>query len=132
MMSVVTSGRPPTHKNLFGWIGRIWQGLWLACGIAIFVFITSTVTSVMTTLQLSNQISGIADLAGKPVAVRAGSTADDHAVSVGLSVRHHDNLEQAVQPCRKVKSAPLSAMRPFCNITPVLTPAAVRVSWGNC
>lgn len=29
VMSVATSGKPPSRKNLFGWVGRIWQGLWL-------------------------------------------------------------------------------------------------------
>src|SRR5699024_9615378 len=96
VMSVVTSGRPPTHKNLFGWVGRVWQGLWLVCGIAIFAYITSTVTSVMTTLQLTASISSIEDLAGETVAVRRGSTADDYAAAVGLTTRYHDDLDHAV------------------------------------
>lgn len=27
VMQVVTSGHPPSRKNLFGWLGRIWQGI---------------------------------------------------------------------------------------------------------
>src|SRR5690606_14028959 len=61
VMSVATSGKPPARKNLFGWVGRIWQGLWLVCGIAVLAYVTSTVTSVMTSLSLTNQINSVAD-----------------------------------------------------------------------
>src|SRR5699024_6234893 len=63
VMSVVTSGRPPSRKNLFGWLGRIWQALWLVCGVAVLAFVTSSVTSVMTTLAITNQITSVDDLA---------------------------------------------------------------------
>src|SRR5699024_11761295 len=46
VMSVATSGRPPSRKNLFGWVGRIWQALWLVCGVAVLAYVTSSVTSV--------------------------------------------------------------------------------------
>ncbi|MFC6487456.1 transporter substrate-binding domain-containing protein [Nitratireductor sp. GCM10026969] len=77
VMSVVTSGRAPSRKNLFGWIGRIWQGIWLVCGIAVLAYVTSTVTSVMTTLALTSHINSIADLPGKTVGVAEGSTAEE-------------------------------------------------------
>src|SRR5699024_7737798 len=63
VMSVVTSGRPPARKTLFGWLGRIWQALWLVCGVAVLAFVTSSVTSVMTTLAITNQITSVDDLA---------------------------------------------------------------------
>ena len=44
VMSATISGRPPARKNLFGWIGRIWQGLWLACGVAVLAYLTSSET----------------------------------------------------------------------------------------
>ena len=50
VMSIATSGRA-ARRNLFGWVGRIWQALWLVCGVAVLAYITSTVTSVMTTLS---------------------------------------------------------------------------------
>jgi len=51
VMSVATSGKPAKRSNLFGWVGRIWQGLWLVCGVAVVAYVTSSVTSVMTTLS---------------------------------------------------------------------------------
>jgi polar amino acid transport system substrate-binding protein len=95
VMSVATSGRL-ARKNLFGWIGRIWQGLWLVCGIAVLAYVTSTVTSVMTTLSLTNQIHSLADLPGKTVGVFTGSVAEDFARSSALRWRSFDHIDEAV------------------------------------
>ena len=96
VMSVATSGRPPSRKNLFGWIGRFWQGLWLVCGIAVLAYVTSSVTSVMTTLSLTNQINSVADLSGRPVGVQPGSVSEDYARQVGLNARPFDQIDDAV------------------------------------
>ncbi len=77
VMSVVTSGKAPKRKNLFGWVGRIWQGLWLVCGIAVMAYVTSSVTSVMTSLSLSGIVHNVSDLQGKTVAVSEGSSAEE-------------------------------------------------------
>ncbi|WP_084649843.1 transporter substrate-binding domain-containing protein [Stappia stellulata] len=79
VMSVVTSGKAPKRKNLFGWIGRIWQGLWLVCGIAVMAYVTSSVTSVMTSLSLTGTVHNVSDLQGKTVAVAQGSSAEEFA-----------------------------------------------------
>ena len=97
VMSVATSGRPPARKNLFGWIGRIWQGLWLVCGIAVLAYVTSSVTSVMTTLALTHKINSAADLSGHVVGVQPGSIAADYARETGLNTRVFDRLEDATQ-----------------------------------
>lgn len=85
VMSIATSGRAPTRKNLFGWIGRIWQAVWLVCGIAVLAYVTSTVTTVMTTLSLTGHINSLADLPGKVVGVAEGSTAEEFAQVSGIS-----------------------------------------------
>jgi polar amino acid transport system substrate-binding protein len=97
VMSVATSGKPPSRKNLFGWIGRIWQGLWLVCGVAVLAYVTSSVTSVMTTLSLTNQIHGVADLADKPVGVLAGTVEEDFAQEQGLQTQVYPGLNRAVE-----------------------------------
>lgn len=96
VMSVVTSGKAPSRKNLFGWAGRVWQAIWLVCGLAVMAFITSSVTSVMTTLSLNNQIQSIADLPGKVVGVFDGSTGEDYAREQGWPVVTFDSLEEGV------------------------------------
>ena len=95
VMSIVTSGRI-ARKNLFGWVGRIWQGLWLAFGVAVVAYVTSTVTSVMTTLSLTNQITGLDDLNNQLVAVMSSSAQEEYARSVGLRVRGFGHLDEAV------------------------------------
>lgn len=97
VMSVATSGRTPSRKNLFGWIGRIWQGIWLVCGIGVLAYVTSSVTSVMTTLSVTNHISTVADLLGRTVGVFTGSVAERYAVESGLGRRSFAHVENAVQ-----------------------------------
>lgn len=96
VMSVATSGRPPSRANLFGWVGRIWQGLWLVCGIAVLAFVTSSVTSVMTTLSLTGHIDSVADLADKRVGVMTGTVEEEFAQSKGLSFRSYPDLQDSV------------------------------------
>jgi len=97
VMSVATSGKPPVRKNLFGWVGRIWQGLWLVCGIAVLAYVTSSITSVMTTLSLTSQISSVDDLAGKTVGVMSGTVQEDFAKEEGLRSRSYAGLDDAVE-----------------------------------
>ncbi|MGN6146110.1 MAG: transporter substrate-binding domain-containing protein [Mesorhizobium sp.] len=97
VMSVATSGKSPARRNLFGWAGRFWQGLWLVCGIAVLAYLTSSVTSVMTTLSLANQINTVADLPGRTVGVQPGSVSDDYARQAGLDTRPFEHIDEAVQ-----------------------------------
>lgn len=96
VMSVATSGKPPSRKNLFGWVGRIWQALWLVCGVAVLAYVTSSVTSVMTTLSLTNQINGVADLADKTVGVLTGTVEEDFAREEGLSTQTYPGVDHAI------------------------------------
>ena len=97
VMSVATSGKPPSRKNLLGWIGRIWQGLWLVCGIAVLAYVTSSVTSVMTTLSLTNQINSVADLPGHAVGAETGSVSEEYAREQGLDVRLFAHTQEAME-----------------------------------
>ena len=97
VMTIAMSGRPPSRKNLFGWIGRIWQGLWLVFGIIVVAFVTSSVTSVMTTLAFKGQIRNVADLPGLTVGVTEGSTAEDYAQTAGLTFIAYPNISHSAQ-----------------------------------
>ncbi|WP_220443944.1 transporter substrate-binding domain-containing protein [Pararhodobacter zhoushanensis] len=96
VMSVATSGKSPTRKNFLGWAGRLWQGLWLVCGIAVLAYVTSSVTSVMTTLSLTNKINSFADLPGRVVGVQPGSVSESYAQEAGLTTRPFAHIDQAV------------------------------------
>lgn len=96
VMSVVTSGRIPSRKNLFGWVGRIWSAIWLVCGIGVLAYVTSTVTSVMTTLAITGTITGPGDLPGLTVGVFEGTVEEEFAVTMGLDTRSYPGIESAV------------------------------------
>ena len=95
VMQVAMSGRM-NRKNLFGWIGRIWSGVWLVIGVAILAYVTSTVTSVMTTIALTNQINSVGDLPGKRIGVLHGTTAQDLADAHGVAVQPYSDIDEAV------------------------------------
>lgn len=97
VMTVATSGKPPKRKNLFGWLGRMWQGLWLVFGVVTVAFVTSSVTSVMTTTSLQNNIRSVADLPGLDVGVVDGSTAEVYARSNGLNTIPFPRLKDAAE-----------------------------------
>lgn len=95
VMTIATSGKPPARKNLFGWFGRVWQGLWLVFGVIVVAFVTSSVTSVMTTLSLRGEIHSVADLGGRVIAVTDGSTAEEFAQAAGLAVVPFPNISRS-------------------------------------
>jgi polar amino acid transport system substrate-binding protein len=96
----VAAGKASGRKNIFGWVGRIWQGLWLIFGIAVLAYVTSSVTSVMTTLSLSNQINSLTDLPGKSVGVFTGSVSEDFARDSGFDRQSFPNIDEAVAALR--------------------------------
>ncbi len=100
VMSVATSGRPPSRKNLFGWLGRFWQALWLVCGIAVLAYVTSTVTTVMTTLSLTNEISSLDDLEDRTVGAFTGSVAEEFVIEQGMERRSYRDIDAAVAALR--------------------------------
>ncbi len=97
VMQVATSGRMPTRKNLFGWIGRIGQALWLVFGLAVVAYVTSSVTSVMTTLAITDSINGPDDLPGARIGVFEGSIAQDFGEIRGYDLRTYPGIAAAAQ-----------------------------------
>lgn len=101
VMTVATSGKPVARKNLFGWIGRIWQAAWLVCGIAVLAYVMSSVTSVMTTLSLTSQITSVNNLAGRTVGVQPGSVSETYARKNGVNALPFDQIDEAVNALLK-------------------------------
>src|SRR5690606_11996796 len=95
-MSILTTGKT-THKNLFGWVGRIWSALWMVVGVAVIAYITSSITSVMTATSLTNQIHSLSDLAGKTVGVLEGSVGQDYSQGLGSPTGSYDNMDASAQ-----------------------------------
>ena len=95
VVSIATSGKT-SRKNLFGWIGRVWQTFWMVFGIAIIAYVTSSITSVMTVAHIDNRISNLSDLQRKSVGVRTGSVAEQFLKSRSVATVEFDHLPEAV------------------------------------
>ena len=99
VMSITTSGKAK-RKNTFGSAGKILAALWMACGVALVAYVTSSVTSVMTTISLTRHINGLEDLPGRTVGVLAGSTAERYARSVRFDLVPYQDVDSAVEGLR--------------------------------
>tara|TARA_R110002124_G_scaffold63350_43_gene173550 strand:- start:15831 stop:17012 length:1182 start_codon:yes stop_codon:yes gene_type:complete len=100
-MLLVTKGTLPGRTRLFGWAGRIFSALWLVVGIAVFAFVTSSVTSVMTSLAIEGAINGPDDLGGHTVGVLEGGVGERAMRAEFVNIRRFDNIEMAVQALRE-------------------------------
>lgn len=96
VISIATVGRT-TRKNLFGWLGRVWQAIWLLVGVGVIAYITSSITSVMTAVTLEREIHSFEDLQGRTVGVFTGSVAENFVNDLGISSRSYPNLTAAVE-----------------------------------
>ena len=97
VMSIATSGKSPTHKQMFGVFGRIMAGVWMVCGVGLIAYVTSSVTSVMTAATIANQINSTADLPGKTVGVVDGSVGESYGLDAALSTQVYPTLNLAVR-----------------------------------
>ncbi len=95
VMSLVTSGTS-SHKSLFGSAGRVMAAIWLGCGVALIAYITSSITSVMTTTSITSQINSTADLNRKRIGAVAGTVAAEFVRDAGLTLESFANLQDAV------------------------------------
>ena len=94
VMSVATSGKT-SRKMMFGSAGRVLAAIWMLCGVALIAYITSSVTSVMTTMSLARHVNGVGDLPGKTIGVLSGSTAESFAGAMRFDFRRYANIDAA-------------------------------------
>ncbi len=85
IISLITTGKT-MHKQLFGATGKVFAAIWMLIGVGVIAYITSSVTSVMTAMQFTDNITKISDLSGKKVAARQGSVSAQVLEDKGLSV----------------------------------------------
>lgn len=121
VISVIVTGKT-SHKSLFGAFGRVFSAVWMLCGVAIIAYITSSVTSIMTTEQLKNQITGLRDLSGKTIGVRNGSIAGEYLKAQGFKTTEFDHLKDAIPSLVQGKITAIVADAPvleyYVNATP--------------
>lgn len=99
VISVTTSGKT-SHKRLFGVYGRIIAAVWMICGVAVIAYITSSITSVMTTTSMMSQVNGRTNLPGKTVGVLKGSVAADYCFDEALTCISYDEPTALIDALR--------------------------------
>jgi ABC-type amino acid transport substrate-binding protein len=97
VMSTTFTGKSE-HKNLIrGPFGSIAAALWVAAGITIVAYITSSITSVMTANQIRSQINGPDDLPGKTVGTILGGAGEAYCRTANLDTQLFNNIDEAAQ-----------------------------------
>jgi ABC-type amino acid transport substrate-binding protein len=111
VMSVTMTGKS-THKPLPGPLGKILAGIWLAFGVAVVAYITSSVTSVMTVNRLHGIINGAQDLPGHHVGAIEGTLSQKYCDEQNLNTTLYSNLPEAVKALvgRKIDAIVFDAM----------------------
>ena len=94
------------NKAPIGVAGRLVAIVWMIAGILLVSYITASVTTVMTVNTLSGEITGPADLPGRPVATVVGSTAEKYLRDRRVDVRPYPTIDQAYDAltAREVKA----------------------------
>ena len=98
VVSVAVTGKT-TYKGgiVPPWVGRIIAATWLLFGVATVAYLTSSVTSVMTTNALHGQIHGPADLVGKTVGVLSGTGGETYCSEQKINIVQFPTMEAAAQ-----------------------------------
>jgi len=96
VMSVVMTGKS-NHKPLPGPLGKVVAGIWIAFGVAVVAYITSSITSVMTVNKLHGIINGPQDLPGHRVGVLRGGLSEAYCRNAGLEYQSFPSLPEAVK-----------------------------------
>jgi ABC-type amino acid transport substrate-binding protein len=85
LYEVIVISRSGRLQRNFGWLGYALCSIWMIFGMAMLAYITSTVTSSMTTVSLSKEnISSPAELREKNVGTLAGSAAEQYLAEMGI------------------------------------------------
>lgn len=96
VMSIAMTGKS-SHKGIPGPWGRILAAIWIAFGVAVVAYITSSVTSVMTVNKLRGTIRGPQDLPGHRVAAVTGTLGSQYCSEHHLETVVCEDLKDAVQ-----------------------------------
>jgi ABC-type amino acid transport substrate-binding protein len=117
------------YKGFGGWFGRLVMITWTIAGVVVVIYMTSSVTTIMTTEAINSHIVGPESLPGKVVGVVTGSRALTYLQHNGITYTEFPDMESAVQKLLQgsipaiVGSAPLlqsfDKAHPHLNITEV-------------
>lgn len=81
----------------YSWIGKVLAVVWMISGVGLVAYVTSSITSSMTTVALTHDIHSLSDLPGKRVGVLAGTVAEEYMGNRGIPTTGYVNMEAAAQ-----------------------------------
>lgn len=82
-------------SSYMGWVGHLLAAAWMLFGVAIIAFVTSSVTTAMTTVALTHDIKSVYDLPGRKVAAIQGSAEERFLRDLGIYSVPFANANQA-------------------------------------
>lgn len=101
------------YKGFGGWFGRVVMIIWTIIGVVVVIYMTSSVTSVMTAEAINSHIIGPESLPGKVVGAVTGTRAVEYLQKHNITYNEYSGLDEAVQKLLKgavpalVGSAPI-------------------------
>lgn len=81
----------------YSWIGKVLAVVWMISGVGLVAYVTSSITSSMTTIALTHDIHSLSDLPGKRVGVLAGTVGEEYMNNRGIPTIGYANMEAAAQ-----------------------------------
>jgi ABC-type amino acid transport substrate-binding protein len=96
LYEVIITSRSGRLQRNFGWVGYAVSSLWMIFGMAAVAYLTSTITSSMTTASLSQtSINSPSDLRGTFTGVLAGSASEDYLRGMGNFLFTFADIDEA-------------------------------------
>ena len=107
VMSIVMTGKS-SHKGIPGPWGKVLAAFWIAFGVGVVAYITSSVTSIMTINSLQGQIKGAQDLPGHRVGIIPGTVGSQYCADHHLDTVSFRSLPEAAEALVRKKIDALS------------------------
>lgn len=85
------------NNQNYSWIGKVLAVFWMLTGIGLVAYVTSSITSSMTTIALTHDIHSLNDLPGKRVGVLEGTIGEEYMQARGVPTIPYNNIEQAAE-----------------------------------
>lgn len=96
VVASIKSGR--LDQSYLGWVGSLISAGWMIFGVAAAAYVTSSITSAMTTASLSKvEISSLVDLLDKKVGVKKGGLSEGFLTEMGIETAPYNDLDDAAQ-----------------------------------
>jgi len=81
----------------YNWIGKVLAVVWMLSGVGLVAYVTSSITSSMTTVALTHEINSLNDLPGKRVGVLTATVAEEYMRNHGIPTIGYINMEEVAR-----------------------------------